>query len=49
MVPYEHSINIYNTCTSEKKLVLIENAEHGVSYMFDPNTYVNELNSFIKN
>ena len=49
MVPYEHSINIYNACTSEKKLVLIENAEHGVSYMFDPNTYVNELNSFIKN
>ena len=49
MVPYEHSVNVYNNCLSDKKLVLIENAEHGVSYMFDPDTYVNELNSFIKN
>lgn len=49
LVPYQHSVNCYEACTSAKKLVPIKDAEHGVSYLHDPDTYVNELNAFIKN
>lgn len=47
-VPCSMSKNCYDACTSEKKLVIIKNAEHGISYLQDPITYVNELNSFFK-
>lgn len=49
LVPHQHSVNCYEACTSTKKLVSIKDAEHGVSYLHDPDTYVNELNAFIKN
>ena len=47
-VPVEMSKRCYEACTSEKKLVIIKDAEHGISYLQDPETYVNELNSFFK-
>ena len=48
-VPHEMSIKMYNECVSEKKLVLIKDADHGVAYLKDPNTYLKELYSFFKN
>ena len=48
-VPCYMSTNLYNACTNKKHLVIIKNAEHGVSYLEDPETYVNELNNFFKN
>ena len=47
-VPCEMSKKCYEACTSTKKLVIIKDAEHGISYLQDPDTYVNELNSFFK-
>ena len=47
-VPCEMSKKCYESCTSEKKLVIIKGAEHGISYLQDPETYVNELNDFFK-
>ena len=46
LVPCDMSIKLYDACNSEKKLVTINNAEHGVSYLVDPDKYINELNSF---
>lgn len=48
-IPYQMSENLYKACSSRKHLVIIKNAEHGVSYLEDPITYVNELNNFFKN
>mgnify|MGYP003305301600 CR=1 FL=1 len=45
-VPYYMSDNLYNVCSSKKKLVKISNADHGVSYLVDPDTYIDELNNF---
>lgn len=49
LVPCDMSIKLYNSCASEKKLVTIENAEHGISYLTDPEKYVDELNKFFIN
>ena len=46
LVPYYMSEKLYNICSSKKKLVKISNADHGVSYLVDPDTYINELNNF---
>lgn len=46
LVPYYMSEKLYNVCSSKKKLVKISNADHGVSYLVDPDTYINELNNF---
>ncbi len=46
LVPCHMSIKLYDACTSRKKLVTIEGAEHGVSYLKDPEKYINELNNF---
>ena len=45
-VPYYMSENLYNVCSSKKKLVKILDADHGVSYLVDPDTYITELNNF---
>lgn len=49
LVPCDMSIKLYNACISEKKLVTIEDAEHGISYLANPEKYVDELNKFFKN
>lgn len=46
LVPCDMSIKLYEACTSVKKLVTIHNAEHGVSYLVDPEKYIYELNNF---
>ena len=49
MVPCQMSINLYENCNNTKKLVLIENAGHGIAYLVDPLKYINELNDFYGN
>ena len=46
MVPCQMSINLYENCNNTKKLVLIENAGHGIAYLVESEKYINELNDF---
>ncbi len=48
-IPYQMSENLYNSCNSRKHITIIKNAEHGISYLIEPELYVNELNEFFKN
>ena len=48
-VPCSMSKKLYDACTSKKHLTIIKNAEHGISYLFDPVLYVTELENFFKN
>ena len=48
IVPCHMSKKLYEACSSIKKLVTIENAEHGVSYLVNPDLYISELNDFFK-
>ena len=45
-VPYYMSDKLYNICSTKKQLVKVLNADHGVSYLVDPDTYITELNNF---
>jgi len=45
-VPCEMSVENYNACTSRKRLVIIECAEHGLAYPVNPEKYLDELESF---
>ena len=42
------SEKLYKACTSNKKLVLIDKAEHGISYLVDPNIYLKEAKDFFE-
>ena len=48
MVPYYMSKDNFNACNSEKQLVTIEGAGHGLSYPLAPERYINELKEFEK-
>ncbi len=45
-VPCEMSRLNYEACTSEKQLVIVPNAGHGLSYMLDGDGYVKALQEF---
>ena len=45
-VPCEMGYEIYNACTSEKRLLIIPRAEHGLSYFYDTERYVREVTAF---
>lgn len=47
-VPCYMSDKLHSVCSCKKRLVIIKNADHGVSYLVDPDTYINELNDFFK-
>jgi len=47
-VPYQMSIENYNACATEKKLVLVPGAEHGIAYIVDKDSYVESLRSFFE-
>ena len=49
LVPCQMSRDLYEVCNNKKKLVEIENAEHGVSYLVNPELYIQELNDFFNN
>ncbi len=48
-VPTYMSIMNNKVCTSKHKLVLVDNANHAMSYITNPVLYETEYNSFIKN
>ncbi len=45
-VPYEMSIQNFNHCTAPKQLVIVPNAEHGLSYVIDEPGYLRALTDF---
>ena len=47
-VPCEMSRQGYDACKGEKELVIIEGADHGVSFLIDPDRYGKALIRFIK-
>lgn len=49
LVPCEMSKKLYEACNSKKKLVIIENAGHGVCYIVEKEKYVKELYDFLNN
>lgn len=46
-VPCHMSEKLYDSCVSKKKLVTIEEGEHGTSYLKDPDKYIKELEEFV--
>lgn len=45
-VPTYMSTNLYNACTSNKKIVYIKDAGHGIAYLVDPFKYLQEVEEF---
>lgn len=43
-VPYEMSVRNHEACTAKKTLFTVPGAGHGLSYLIDPEGYVNALN-----
>lgn len=46
-VPYDMLFNVYNACSSEKALCVIENAPHAMSALIDPDNYWLHVFQFI--
>ena len=47
-VPYEMSVKNYNACKSAKKLLLVEGAEHALSFVVERERYEKEAGEFIE-
>ena len=47
-VPYSMSERLYEVCSSQKKLVIIPNAYHGLAYPENPTMYIKEIKEFQK-
>ena len=45
-VPCEMSQKLYDACSSEKKLITVPGAGHGLCYPMDKNRYLTELKNF---
>lgn len=46
LIPYRMSEDMHQNCPSESKLIIVPNAEHGMSYFVDNETYERELTEF---
>ena len=47
-VPYEMTVRAYEACRSEKELLLVENAGHGISYLVEPERCKAALEKFLR-
>ncbi len=47
-VPYEMTVRACEACRSEKELLLVENASHGISYLVEPERCKAALEKFLK-
>ena len=47
-VPSRMSREAYNACSSKKDLLIVENADHGLSYLFDGISYAAHVIDFLK-
>ncbi|MDO4976092.1 MAG: alpha/beta hydrolase [Eubacteriales bacterium] len=45
-VPYEMTVKAYEACTSEKDILLVDGARHGVSFIVDQEAYVEKVTLF---
>ncbi len=48
-VPTEMVYEVYNACSTEKELLIVDGAEHGCSFITDPEEYTNIVSDFLKN
>ena len=46
-VPYEMTQQAYDACSSEKQLLLVEGAEHGLSFLEDTERYIQMIQKFL--
>jgi len=47
-IPYHNTVDNYDYYEHEKELLLVDNADHGMSYLIDRDKYINKINDFIK-
>jgi fermentation-respiration switch protein FrsA (DUF1100 family) len=47
-VPVEMTYENYKACKSEKRLLIVPGAEHGMSYVIDKDSYENAVLNFFK-
>ena len=48
VVPCYMSEKMYEAYNGKKRLVIVDGADHGVSYIIEPKLYIDELNEFFK-
>ena len=46
-VPYEMTKRAFDACTAPKQLILVDGAEHGKSYVKEPDRVRQELKAFL--
>ena len=46
-VPCEMTRQAYASCTGKKEMLLVEGADHGVSFLLEPARYTQMVNDFI--
>ena len=47
-VPCKMTEDGYAACTSDKQILLVDGAEHGVSFLYDSDRYTNMLIAFLE-
>jgi len=47
-VPYEMSKKAYDCCVGQKQLMLVEGADHGVSFLVEPEKYIQLVTAFLE-
>lgn len=47
-VPCNNTIHNYDSYHHKKTLLLVENADHGMSYLVEPKKYLNKIKNFLK-
>ena len=48
-IPCTMSQELFNNCSSKKEIFIVPNADHGISYLIEPDKYVNYVKSFFSN
>jgi fermentation-respiration switch protein FrsA (DUF1100 family) len=46
-VPCKMTQDAYEACTGPKDVLLVENAEHGVSFLVDQERYIAQVENFL--
>lgn len=47
-VPWQMTQELYDACSSEKELLLVEGASHGMSFVVDMDTYLRKIEEFVE-
>lgn len=46
-VPYSMTVDAYNACISEKEIMLVPGARHGLSFIVEPEKYIEKISNFV--